>query len=74
MKAKVIKRLNKRNFPSAKGNTPLPNPHEAGDIIDVVEEVNGSTINGTTNDRWFKTDRGCYVWSGGTDQTSLNWK
>lgn len=66
MKATVIKRLNKRNFPSAEGNVPLPNPLEPGDIIDIVEEVKGTPYGIPANDRWFKTDRGYFVWSGGT--------
>lgn len=65
MRATVIKRLNKRNFPSAEGNLPLPNPHEPGDIIEVVEELKGAVVKGTTNDRWFKTDKGYFLWSGG---------
>lgn len=72
MKATVIKRLNKRNFPSAEGNIPLPDPHEPGDIIEIVEEVKGSAYIDTTNDRWFKTDKGYFVWSGGTDHASMN--
>jgi hypothetical protein len=65
MKAKVIKRLNKRNFPSAEGNSPLPNPHEPGDIIEVVEEVKGTFHGDPPTDKWFRTDKGYYVWSGG---------
>lgn len=72
MKAKILIRLNKRNFPSTTGNLPLSNPLEPGDIINVVEEVKGTLAEGTLNDRWFKTDKGYYVWSGGTDHVSMN--
>jgi len=65
MKATVIKRLNKRNYPSAEGNTPLSNPLEPGDIIEVVEEVKGTFHGDPPNDKWFKTDQGYLVWSGG---------
>lgn len=38
MKVKVIAKLNKRLWPSTK-NTPLPNPHLPGDIIEVESEL-----------------------------------
>lgn len=74
MKVTVLKRLNKRNLPSAEGNLPLPNPHVPGDIIDVVEEVIGSFHGTPPNDKWYKTNGGYFVWSGGTNYTSLNEK
>ncbi len=66
MRASVVKRLNKRNFPSTEGNLPLPNPLNPGDIINIVEEVKGSFHGNPPNDIWFRTDKGYYVWSGGT--------
>jgi subtilisin family serine protease len=63
MKAKVIAKLNKRLWPSTK-NTPLPNPLIPNDIIEILEEVEGEAIT-PTNNTWYKTDKGFYVWSGG---------
>jgi|GEM_PF-3914019 len=63
MKAKVISKLNKRLWPSTK-NTPLPNPLVPNDLLDVLEEVEGEAVI-PTNNKWYKTDKGFYVWSGG---------
>jgi subtilisin family serine protease len=63
MKARVISKLNKRLWPSTK-NTPLPNPLNPNDIIEVVEEVDGEAVI-PANNKWSKTDKGFYVWSGG---------
>ena len=40
-----------------------------GDIVDVVGWVKGESIDG--NDVWFKSVRGNYFWSGGTDKPGL---
>lgn len=64
MKVKVIAKLNKRLWPSTK-NTPLPNPHLPGDIIEVESEVEGEAPLNATNTRWYKAKGGYYVWSGG---------
>ena len=63
MKARVISRLNKRLWPSTK-NTPLPNPLNPNDVIEVIEEVDGEAVI-PTNKKWYKTDKGFCVWSGG---------
>jgi len=63
MKARVISKLNKRLWPSTK-NTPLPNPLNPNDIIEVIEEVDGEAVI-PANNKWYKTDKGFYVWSGG---------
>jgi len=65
MKARVISRINKRLWPSTR-NTPLPYPLNPNDIIEVLEEVEGEAVT-PTNNKWYKTDRGFYVWSGGVD-------
>jgi subtilisin family serine protease len=63
MKARVISKLNKRLWPSTK-NTPLPNPLIPNDVIEVLEEVEGEAVI-PTNNKWYKTNKGFYVWSGG---------
>ncbi len=65
MRAKVISRINKRLWPSTR-NTPLPHPLNPNDVIEVLEEVEGEAVT-PTNNKWYKTDRGFYVWSGGVD-------
>ncbi len=74
MKVTVVKRLNKRNYPTTEGNMPLPSPLEPGDIIDIVEEVKGSFLGTPPNNIWYKARGGYYVWSGGTSFPSLNEK
>jgi len=70
MKARVISRLNKRLWPSTK-NTPLPNPLNPNDLIEVIEEVDGEAVI-PTNKKWYKTNKGFYVWSGGTRNEVAN--
>lgn len=63
MKVKVIARLNKRPLP-ATNNTPLPDPLSPHDILEIVEIVPGEEVR-PGNNRWLKTDKGFFVWSGG---------
>ena len=65
MKARVISRLNKRLWPSTK-NTPLQNPLNPNDVIDIITEIDGEAVI-ATNSKWYKTDKGFYVWSGGVE-------
>ncbi len=65
MKARVISRLNKRLWPSTK-NTPLPNPLNPNDVVDITTEIDGEAVI-ATNSKWYKTDKGFYVWSGGVE-------
>lgn len=69
MKVKVIAKLNKRLWPSTK-NTPLPNPLIPNDILEVVEEVKGESPASSPNNKWYKTDKGFYVWSEGVEDIS----
>ena len=69
MKVKVIAKLNKRLWPSTK-NTPLPNPLIPNDILEVVEEVDGEAPDSSANKKWYKTDKGFYVWSEGVQNIS----
>ncbi|MFN8335697.1 MAG: serine protease [Cyclobacteriaceae bacterium] len=69
MKVKVIAKLNKRLWPSTK-NTPLPNPLIPNDILEVVEEVRGEAPPSSENSKWYKTDKGFYVWSEGVQDLS----
>lgn len=64
MKAKVKKPLNERGGkPSV--NAPNDNYYNPGDILEIVDIVNGDTID--NNSLWFKLDNGKYVWSGGIE-------
>lgn len=63
MKVKVIAKLNKRLWPSTR-NKPLPHPLLPNDILHVVEEVEGEAV-AANNNKWYKIDKGFYVWSGG---------
>jgi len=69
MKVKVIAKLNKRLWPSTK-NTPLPNPLIPNDILEVVEEVQGEAPPSSENRKWYRTDKGFYVWSEGVEDIS----
>ena len=62
MKAVVIKRLNKR-IARASVNADKLTPYEPGDIVEVVDILNGDDIDG--NSIWYQLDDGTYVWSGG---------
>lgn len=66
MKARVISVLNKRLWPSTQ-NTPLPNPLNPNDIVEIIAEVEGEPVT-PTNNKWYKTDKGFFVWSGGVSK------
>ncbi len=76
MKAIVIKRLNRRvGAPSV--NAKKLEPLEEGASIEIIETVKGDKIDG--NNTWYKISEGCYVWSGGVndtrpdENTTANW-
>lgn len=64
MKGVVNKRLNKR-VQGASVNAEKLNPYEVGDVVEIVEILNGDDIDG--NNVWYRLDDGTFVWSGGID-------
>ena len=62
MKGIVTKHLNKR-IQGASLNAQKLNSYEVGDIVEIVEILNGDDIDG--NNVWYRLDDGAYVWSGG---------
>lgn len=67
MKARVNTFLNIRTGTPEilPNNNPLDKYYSPGDVIEVVEIVNGQEYKG--NSIWFKLDTGVFVWSGGID-------
>lgn len=64
MKARVNTYLNERTHkPSV--NAPGNRYYQPGDLIEVVQIVNGDHYEG--NKVWYKLDNGAYVWSGGVE-------
>lgn len=64
MKAIIKTHLNKRTQrPSI--NAPNPGYYSPGNIVDIIDIVNGDSYEG--NNVWYKLNTGAYIWSGGIE-------